>query len=205
MLGPLTDYISMVGLTDVDLDGDWGRRADDPAPVRRFRRCRVTEDEHLGSCFPQGSVRDVSYGSPPADRDCTPHGARLHGAMKLNGDEHASTCLRAMRVRNSNWNLRSADSRMRCRHRASAAARSAVERRRGPCRRRDAGTAVRSSLVDALGQCCLLRARPGTVDTRCHGHRAVERGPQICKPGDDASEVLQKFKDVLLAAGSETL
>jgi hypothetical protein len=23
-LGPLTDYISMVGLTDVDLDGDWG-------------------------------------------------------------------------------------------------------------------------------------------------------------------------------------
>ena len=32
-LGPLTDYISMVGLTDVDLDGDWG---DEPTILRLF-------------------------------------------------------------------------------------------------------------------------------------------------------------------------
>jgi hypothetical protein len=32
-LGPLTDYVSMVGLTDVDLDGDWG---DEPTILRLF-------------------------------------------------------------------------------------------------------------------------------------------------------------------------
>jgi hypothetical protein len=32
-LGPLTQYISMVGLTDVDLDGDWG---DEPTILRLF-------------------------------------------------------------------------------------------------------------------------------------------------------------------------
>jgi hypothetical protein len=32
-LGPLTDYISMVGLTDVDLDGNWG---DEPTILRLF-------------------------------------------------------------------------------------------------------------------------------------------------------------------------
>lgn len=32
-LGPLTDYISMVGLTDVDLDGDWGN---EPTILRLF-------------------------------------------------------------------------------------------------------------------------------------------------------------------------
>jgi hypothetical protein len=32
-LGPLTDYISMVGLTDVDLDGEWG---DEPTILRLF-------------------------------------------------------------------------------------------------------------------------------------------------------------------------
>ena len=32
-LGPLTDYIAMVGLTDVDLDGDWG---DEPTILSLF-------------------------------------------------------------------------------------------------------------------------------------------------------------------------
>ena len=32
-LGPLTDYVSMVGLTDVDLDGNWG---DEPTILRLF-------------------------------------------------------------------------------------------------------------------------------------------------------------------------
>jgi hypothetical protein len=32
-LGPLTDYVTMVGLTDVDLDGDWG---DEPTILRLF-------------------------------------------------------------------------------------------------------------------------------------------------------------------------
>jgi hypothetical protein len=32
-LGPLADYISMVGLTDVDLDGDWGN---EPTILRLF-------------------------------------------------------------------------------------------------------------------------------------------------------------------------
>jgi hypothetical protein len=32
-LGPLTDYIAMVGLAEVDLDGDWG---DAPTVLRLF-------------------------------------------------------------------------------------------------------------------------------------------------------------------------
>jgi hypothetical protein len=32
-LGPLTDYVSMVGLTDIDLDGNWG---DEPTILRLF-------------------------------------------------------------------------------------------------------------------------------------------------------------------------
>jgi hypothetical protein len=36
-LGPLTDYIAMVGLTDVDLDGDWGN---EPTILRLFGAAR---------------------------------------------------------------------------------------------------------------------------------------------------------------------
>jgi hypothetical protein len=41
-LGPLTDYISMVGLTDVDLDGDWG---DEPTILRLFAGAEATSQK----------------------------------------------------------------------------------------------------------------------------------------------------------------
>ena len=79
-LGPLTDYISMLGLTDVDLDGDWG---DEPTILRLFaaRDATCAAAEHLGSCVPEGAVPDVADGSPPAHRDRASDGERLHGSI----------------------------------------------------------------------------------------------------------------------------
>jgi hypothetical protein len=80
-LGALTDYISMVGLAQVDLDGDWG---DAPTVLRLFSNSADVGAQRmrLGSEFSEGSLQHAAKVSLPAFRDCPVDGARLRERIR---------------------------------------------------------------------------------------------------------------------------
>jgi hypothetical protein len=62
-LGPLTDYIAMVGLTDVDLDGDWG---DEPTILRLFAASADAPSQKM-SLWDRAFLKAL-YGTTQTDR-----------------------------------------------------------------------------------------------------------------------------------------